>query len=206
MNNPEANDRQSKVARVIDRYGLDGLGDELAALWTGGNGERQSLRELEDLVNRRVLAAAMRQAGMDPFPGETESLYGVLNGEAGEGARVEATARLERQGVPVEQVRTDFVSHQSIHTYLTDERGVAYDPGRADDGERRRQSRETIASLRSRTAAVTQGTIETLRKADVLAVDGFEVLVDVRVACDECGRTHDAVELIERGGCSCLTD
>lgn len=202
-----AREPRSKVERVIDRYGLDGLGDELAALWTGEAGERRSLRDLEDLVNRRVLAAAMREAGVDPLPGEVDSLYGVLDGtEGSEGTRVEVTARLERQGVPVERVRRDFVSHQSIHTYLTDDRGVAYEPGTVDDAERRRQGCETVASLRNRTEAVTRGTIETLRNADALGVDGFEVLVDVRVTCDECGRAHDAVDLLERGGCPCRTD
>jgi len=197
---------RSKVARIIDKYSLEGLDDELVSLWTGQQGERYSLRDLETYVNQRVLRAAMRQAGMDPLMGEVENLYEILTGgDASEGARIEATARLDREGVDVDQVEDDFVSHQSIHTYLKRDLDASYERSESAE-ERIERGRDTILSLQNRTEAVTRGTLESLRNSDTVAIDGFEVFVDIRVACDECGRYQEIDELLERGGCECQLD
>lgn len=197
---------RSKVARVIDRYQLDGLDDELVSLWTGAGEERYSLRELETYVNQRILRSAMRDAGMDPLMGEVENLYELLTGEGTSGGvRVEAVARLEREGIDVDRVQRDFVSHQSIHTYLKKERDASYERTESDE-ERRERAVDTILSLQNRTEAVTRGTIESLVNAEALAIPGFEVFVDVRVTCEECGRYYEADELVRRGSCECQTE
>jgi hypothetical protein len=194
---------RSKVARVIEEYGLDGLDEELVRLWTADDSKRYSLRELETYVNERILRAAMRDAGMDPLMGEVENLYRLLtDDETSEGVRLEARRRLEREGVDVETVQRDFVSHQSIHTYLKEHRNATYDRTQ-NAAERVSKARETVLSLQNRTEAVTRGTIETLRNAGALDLEEFEVFVDVRVACDECGRYYEVDELLDRGGCSC---
>jgi hypothetical protein len=145
----------------------------------------------------------MRDAGMDPLMGEVENLYRLLtDDETSEGVRLEARRRLEREGVDVETVQRDFVSHQSIHTYLKEHRNATYDRTQ-NAAERVSKARETVLSLQNRTEAVTRGTIETLRNAGALDLEEFEVFVDVRVACDECGRYYEVDELLDRGGCSC---
>jgi len=196
---------RSKVARVIDKYSLEGLDDELVSLWTGQGGERYSLRDLESYVNQRILRAAMRDAGMDPLMGEVENLYRILTGgDASEGARIEAIARLDREGVDVDQVDDDFVSHQSIHTYLKQDLDASYERSESVE-ERIERGRDTILSLQNRTEAVTRGTLESLRNSDTVAIDEFDVFVDIRVACDDCGRYHEIDELLEQGGCECQT-
>ena len=40
--------RGTKVARLIEKYELSGMGAELEAAWTGESGERTSLRDLAD--------------------------------------------------------------------------------------------------------------------------------------------------------------
>lgn len=194
---------RSKVARIINEYGLEGLEDELVNLWTADDSQRYSLRELETYVNERILRTAMREAGMDPLMGEVENIYELLTGdETTEGVRLEARRRLEREGVDVDQVQRDFVSHQSIHTYLKEHHNATYDRSK-DSAERVEKAQGTILSLQNRTEAVTSGTIETLRNAGVLDLGEFDVFVDVRVACNECGRYLEANELLDRGGCEC---
>ena len=168
-----------KVGRVADLYGLSDLDRELRTRWTGDGREKHSLRELERYLNRRVLAAALRSAGVDTLQGEVENLYGLLTGDdASEGVRVEARRRLERDGVDPESVEDDFVSHQTIHTHLRECLDVDHDPGGG-------------ASL------------ERLRDGGELDMDGFDVYVDVRVACEACGRFHEIGSLFENGGCEC---
>jgi hypothetical protein len=191
-------DCNCKVGRVIDRYDVSELHEELADRW----GE-DSLRDLEQYVNQRLLRAAMQQADMEVLDGEVENFYDLLVGDdTSEGVRVEARKRLERASVDVEEVQNDFVSHQSIHTHLTECLDTDYEQNR-DDDDRIDSATNTVFALQNRTAAVTDGTLSQLRDADVLALDEFDVFVDVNVTCEECGRHHEVGTLIERGGCEC---
>lgn len=197
-----AADRQSKVGRVIAERGLDGLGVELEQRWTGEQGERQSLRSLADWFNGRVLEGAMAAAGEQVLDGEAANLYELLTDDEVSGAtRTEAERRLERAGVDVERIRRDFVSHQAIHTYLTEYRDVE---GPSRGSERSVDSAiETIQRLRNRTNAVVERTVQALRNADEVSVGDFDVLVDVRVTCNDCQRTYDVADLLRKGGCEC---
>lgn len=195
-----------KVGRVAERYGLADLDDQLVRRWRGDGTERHSLRQLETYVDRRVLRAAMRRAGADPLPGEVANVHRLLvDEEVSAGVRVETRRRLEFQGLAVDPVLDDFVSHQSIHTHLTGCLGVSHGAD-SPDGDRVERAGETVAALRSRLEAVGSGTLEKLRDGGDLDLDGFETFVDVTVVCDECGRSHGIESLLEDGGCECQRD
>ena len=178
-------DCSCKVGRVAERWG------------------EKSLRDLERYVNERLLGAAMRDAGMELLDGEVENFYDLLVGdETSEGVRVEARKRLERADVDVESVKSDFVSHQSVHTHLRDCLDTTYEDQR-DDEDRIESAEDTVFALQNRTAAVTDGTLAQLRDADAVALGEFDVFVDVNVTCRECGRNLDVATLLDRGGCEC---
>lgn len=188
-----------KVGRVQERYGLDGVDAELAARWTVPDGERASLRELADEFNRRVARAALRAAGAEPIDGEAANTYRVLDdGDVSSGVRVEARDRLARSGVDAGALESSFVSHQSLHTHFVDCLDArAPTAGRpAVDRERGR-----IDALQGRLAAVASDSLARLEAADRLALDGFDVLVDVDVHCEACGATHDVHAVLDEGGC-----
>ena len=190
----------SKVGRVIEEYGLDGQGAWLETHWTGDGVERRSLRDLADAFNRRVLSAAMQEAGMDSLETDVESAYRLLtDDDASSGARVELRNRLEWNGVDVEAVESDFVSHQAVHTYLRKVR----DAEREEPDVNREKELETIERLVGRTQVVTADSLERLAKQGELTLDGFDVLVDVRVVCDRCGSQYQVADLLSQGGCNC---
>lgn len=194
----------TKVRRVIDRYELSGLGDELAARWVGDGYDRESLRSLADRFNRRVLAAGMEAAGLTPLDGEVDNTYRLLTDDkVSAGMRTQVERRLERDGVDIEELRTDFVSHQAVHTYLTDDREI--DPPGDDESaaDRLERDRETIQRLQSRLEAVTENTLDRSAATDRLAVGEFSVLVDVQVVCSDCEKTYEIADLFEVGGCDC---
>ncbi len=192
----------TKVRRVIDDYGLDGLGDELAARWVGDGYDRESLRSLADRFNKRVLAASMETAGLSPLDGEVENTYRLLTDEeVSAGMRTQVSRRLERDGLDPDALQSDFVSHQAIHTYLTRDREI--EPPEADERDRLEADRETIQRLRSRLEAVTENTVGRLDATDRLDVGTFSVLVDLQVVCADCGTTYEIGELFEQGGCDC---
>lgn len=189
-----------KVGRTIAKYELEGVPGELAARWTGESGERESLRSLAHYFNRRVLGVALRDADVETVD-DVDRMYRVLIGEAGSaGDRTSLRNRLEREGVPVDQVESDFVSHQTIHTFLTDHLDVAY---AADDTSQLKKDVERLNRLESRLAAVTSDVVDRSRRTDRIRVGDAEVFVETRVLCADCGGSYTAQTLLDRGGCDC---
>ncbi|WP_123539351.1 rod-determining factor RdfA [Halosimplex salinum] len=205
MTNRQDEQPDNKVDRVVDKYDLGDLGRELERRWTGDGRERQSLRDLAHYFNRRVLESAMDEAGVVTLQGELENIYDLLTGDdVTEGARTQARNRLEREGIDVDDLQNDFVSHYAVHTYLRDHRDAEYEAG--DDDNQREKSVETIQRLTSRLSAVTRRNVENLRSTDRLDIGPVDVIADVQVVCQECGRQEDPLELIERGGCRCRVE
>ncbi|MFC5278380.1 rod-determining factor RdfA [Halorubrum rubrum] len=194
----------SKVERTMNEYGLEGLGEELEAAWTGEDGDRTSLRSLAEEFNRTVLGAAMREVDGSVTRSDIESAHRTLTDEEAPPAETLRTRReLERLGVDVDAVREDFVSHQTIHTYLTAER-EARPP--EEGANRLDERRETIERLAGRTEAVAESAVGALVDAGDLAERPYEVFVDVRVTCGACGTDYRAGELLRRGGCGCAAE
>ena len=191
----------SKVGRVIEDYDLNGQGEWLEAAWTGDGVESLSLRDLADEFNQCVLEAAMIEAGMDPLQKDVRNTYEILTDqETSSGDRVEVRNRLEWNGIDVDALESDFVTHQAIHTYLRKYRGV--DRTESDTDPRERE-RETIERLQGRTKAVVKNSIERLATQDELELDSFDVLVDIQVICGECGTQYQIADLLNGAGCDC---
>jgi hypothetical protein len=190
-----------KVGRTATGYGLDGLDEELAERWAG-DGESVGVRELAADVNRSVLAASMREAGLSPLEGEPENLLRLLtDGEVPESRRLETRRRLEREGVDVDAVLSDTVSHQTVYNHLRDCLGVS----KGSDGDRLERRGSTLYALRSRTETVTRETLASLRDGGELDIGEFDVIVDVRVVCESCGRSRELGALLEDRGCDCVS-
>lgn len=191
---------RNKIDRAIATYGLEGLGDELERRWLGEGGERDSTRDLADLFNRRVLEAVVDDSDVFTLSGDVEQVYERLTGDD-PGEETLVRSRLEQSGVDVEELRSAFVSHQTVYRYLTDHRG-AERPEKTPE-ERVDSATETVQRLRGRTTAVTEQTVESLRASGAVSIGEFDVLADVQVLCQDCGRSYDVVEFLERGECDC---
>ena len=198
----EASSTNTKVARVIQKYNLDGMGASLEAAWTGEAGERTSLRDLADEFNEAVLEAALREESVSSVNVDVSSTYAALRGDSDSSA-TRARRRLERKGIDVDKLTEDFVTHQAIHTYLTQEREASL-PAADDDMVDRKA--ETIEKLQGRTSAVAESAISSLANTGQLDKDNYDVLVDVRAVCPDCSSDTAVGELIRRGGCGCTTE
>lgn len=194
--------RRTKVERVIDEYGLEEWGPRLEAEWIGEETERRSLRDLAAAFNRALLRAALESAGESVTDVDVDHLYRTLtDDDVSRSDAVRKRRELERAGVDVEAVQSDFVTHQAIHTYLTSVRDATLPD--AESTDRLERKRSTIERLAGRTQVVTDATLEELVGADRLTDRDYEVFVNVRVVCQQCGTDYAAAELLERGGCDC---
>lgn len=190
--------RRPKVERIIDDYGLEGWGERLETAWTGGEA---SLRDLADRLNRELLASAMADAGINPAPGEVSGNYRALTSpEATAGERTTAEASLREMGIDVDDVRSDFVTHQAVHTYLRKYREAE---APTDHRDPERVARERLDRLASRHRAVVVDAVEGLGRSTDLDVGDVRAIVSVSVVCEDCGGQYDLGTLLDRGGCDC---
>jgi len=197
------NRRQRKVERVIEKYDLENFGGQLARRWTAPE-DSDSLRNLADLMNQEVMSAALREAKAEVFKGEVENMYTILtDDDTTEGMRVQAKNTLESKGVDVDQLLSDFVSHQAVYTYLTDIRDVSKETKSTDRVDSVIQS---IQKLRGRLVAVIERSLGSLRNTHKLRLGEFDVLVDTQVYCRDCGTQYEVIQLLKQGGCDCTTE
>lgn len=193
--------RKGKVARLLAEYECPGLGDELVAYWTAEE-NRMSLRELADYFNRQLLAARLDRQRVETLAGEVDNLYELLtDDDVTSGTRIQAENRLREYGVAVESLRSDFVTRQAMHTYLTKHRDATYEASETEDVVDRRLGE--LQRLQSRQRAVAEQTLSSLSNSDRLSIGEFQVLVSTRVQCTDCGRQFDVTDLLDRGGCDC---
>jgi hypothetical protein len=203
MTQDETSPPSNKVERVVQEYDLEGLEVELEHRWLGVDGDQASTRELAEDLNKRVLAAAVNRSEAFTLSGSVDELYRGLTGDGDEDPTL-VRSRLEQNGVDVDTVTDDFVSHQTIYRYLKQHRGVEQ-PERTPD-ERRETAIDTIQGLRGRTTAVTEQTVTDLARNDVVDVGEFSILNDIQLLCEDCGRSYDVTDLVERGGCECQNE
>lgn len=191
--------RRTKVEKCIEEYDLEGMGPQLEGAWIGEDGERTSLRNLADEFNQALLKAALRDEGISPTNFEVSGTYEALRKESGS-EKNRAERRLEREGIDSERLTDSFVSHQAVHTYLKNTRKASLPENKTD----RIQSRvEAIEKLKGRVSTVTESAIDSLASAGHLNHDDYDVLVDVRAVCPDCGSDTSIRELLRSGECEC---
>jgi hypothetical protein len=200
--NADGTDPTTKIDRVIEKYDLNGMAEQLENRWLGaGSRDQSSTRELADHFNKAVLKAVIQGGSAFTLSGDVEHVYDVLtDGEDADATLVRS--RLEQNGVDAEAVTGDFISHQTVYRYLTEHLGVER-PEKGSE-ERLDDAIETIQRLQGRTTAVTEQNIQTLKNGDIVSVGDFSVLNDIQVLCGNCGRSHDVTSFLEGGGCECV--
>jgi hypothetical protein len=132
-----------------------------------------------------------------PLEEDVENYYNVLvesNIKTSDRRQVRRT--LERDGVDLDKVQDDFVSHQTIHTYLRNHRDVSRDREKSPE-ERRQAVQQRIERLRGRTEAVVNESLEELARHDQLPIDDFDTIVDLRIMDTTTGETKDIEQLLE---------
>jgi hypothetical protein len=192
----ETNAACCKVGRAIDSYDLFEFDAELRTRRQRGG----SLRDLATFANTRILERALTTADADVV-GDPETLYHILtDDEIRQSRRTEVESKLETQGVDLDRLRRDFVSHTTMRQHLQGcldidtSRDQHVDP----DAER-----GTIEWSRARSEQVIEESLSRLHNAGDLETGPLEVTHSVRVTCDVCGESYRLHELLDTGRCAC---
>lgn len=192
-----------KIGTVTERCGIEQVSVELAALWTDDGENRYSLRELADYFNQQVLRTAMVDADMNPLKGEVENLYRLLTeDESSSGNRVEAEQQLEYEGVTVDRLRDDFVTHQTVYRHLKNCLEAEYERD-VDPNTRLERDIQQIESFQNRIRVIVEEMVRRLRNADLFPIAAPRVSVDIRIFCEECNALYSPGDLLDADGCDC---
>jgi len=197
------NTPRSKVARLIEKYNLGNIGDELERKWTR-NHDRVSLRKLADEFNKQLLRNTLDTDDSPLLEGEVDNLYRLLtDDDVTSGMRQQARNRLSQQGVNVEQLEDDFVTYQSVRTYLKKYRDVSAPKSETSPEEQRQKKLRAIQRLISRLTDITEQSLSELINAGYLTLGDFNIVVTVRVHCTDCNTQRSVSELLSEGHCDC---
>lgn len=189
---------QCKIGRNTAKYGLSNVNARLADEWQTG----RSVRRLTKEFNKDMIESALATANINRTEWSRTPVFEALHtDELSKTEEIEIRRELKRAGVDVEQLSTDLVSHQTVYRHLTKCLGVSTDD-ETTPAERREKAQNTVYALQQRTELVTESTIESLRSANVTDLGDTEVLVDIQVVCNNCGRSMD-FETAIRHGCHC---
>jgi DNA-binding transcriptional ArsR family regulator len=153
-----------KIDRMAADYDLSKEAERLGEYWTRDD-ERYSLRELAVHFNHQLLRAAMERARLNPLDGEVENTYRLLtDDDVSQGMRTQARNRLQKQGVNVDQLQSDFVSYGTVRRHLKRCLGAERESS-STDATSADTSAQRIAALQNRTVAVTENTLSQLSSA-----------------------------------------
>lgn len=192
----------NKVAKLIEQYALTGLGSELKAYWTGEGVERMSLRDLAAYFNKKLLETRMDEAGMSIVDNDVDTVYRNLTSESvSAGVRTDTENRLSENGIDPEQLDREFVSYQTLRTYLREYQNAEYDE--ISDEEKIEKDMRVIDRLMTRSQSVATDRIEKLISTGRISSSEFEVFIDMNVLCEDCGTQYSVDDYLQRGGCDC---
>lgn len=195
-------DCKYKVGRVMSEYDLADLHERLPDLWLGKSGEEVSLRDLAERINVAIIRQALDRAGEDPLEGEAENVYRLLHDDdVSSGVRIQQRNRLERAGIDVEKLEDDFVTHQAVHTYLTD--GLDISKSSVDDTDLIEKHETRVQRLRNRLNAVMEQSLADLQNTGELSFGQIDTTVNLQVYCQDCETQYEFSELLQEGGCAC---
>jgi hypothetical protein len=189
-----------KVGRILGKYDLEGIEDELVSDWKDGDG----FRKLAVALNIAVTRKAIERARDDyTLPDEPEYYYDKLTSEEmSETEKRDVAARLSSYGVDVDELESDFVSYQSIRRHLY--RCLDLDPDEKANASRSIEAEQKqLVSLTEYAENVTLDTLERLQARGDVELQTPDVAVSIRVRCRDCGASVPANDLESMRQCDC---
>lgn len=186
-----------KLGRVASKYELSGIHAEIKERRIQ---EGMSLRELARFFNRRVLDATVGETGADVI-GDPESIYRVLTDEdVPRERRAAVRDQLEFNGVDLDELEKDFVSHELVRQHLRDCLGVKTD---RTGVESITEASDLIDAIQEREHTILERTLERLQRKNVLSLGEFDMTYTTRITCTECGQSYTIDALLDNEGCEC---
>lgn len=181
-----------KLCRIIAEREMGDYEQRLVDHWYGETGQRKGYRKLAEWFNVTLLRREMDKAGLSTLGDEAESKYKRL--QRGDAVAEEVRQILRRNGLPVERIKSDFVSYGVVRTHLTECLDEEYQHERTDwerDAIERAKSHATTKITEAVQAAVSNGKLN--------AVGDVSVDMSVDLECEETHVSVPVDQALRRG-------
>lgn len=187
-----------KVCRVLGERGIEHYDDRILSQWQGEGSQRKGYRQLADWLNVTLLRREMDEVGLTTLGDEAESKYERLQSDEASASEVESM--LEREGIDVDRLRSDFVSYGVVRTHITECLGAEYEKTGASDWEE-----ESIDIARDRASEkIREAVVSLVNKDEIEASGDLAVHLSVELECESCQARVPLRRAIRRGRvCQC---
>ena len=139
---------------------------------------------------------------MSVIDNDVDTIYRNLTSDSvSAGVRTDTETKLSEHGIDPEQLKREFVSYQTLRTYLKEYQDAEYDE--ISDEEKIDKDMQMIDRLVTRSQSVATDRIEKLISTDRISASNLEVFVDMNVLCTDCGTQYSIDEYLEARGCDC---
>ena len=189
-----------KVCRVLSERDFEHYDERLLSEWRGDTDQRKGYRQLAEWLNVTLLRREMDKVGLSTLGNEARSKYDRLQSDDTQASEV--AHMLSREGIDVDQLRSDFVSYGVIRTHITECLGAEYEPEESGEWER-----DSIEIAREHAEEKIGEAVQSLvHKGKFDAGGEMSAHVAVELECDEC-HTRVPLERVQRRGylCTCTT-
>lgn len=187
-----------KVCRVLDERDLDDYDERMLSAWREGP-DRKGYRELARWLNVTLLRREMDEVGLSTLGGEADSKYERLQKDDARAA--EMANVLEREGVDIAGLESDFVSYGVVRTHLRDCLDAEYEPGESTDWEG-----DAIDIARERATEKINEAVRSMVNKDTLETNDVAVHLTVELECESCQTRVPLHRALRRGNvCNCST-
>jgi len=186
-----------KVCSVLSKYDVEHYDDRLVDQWTAPKPERKGYRQLARWLNTNLLRREMDRGGLLTLADEVESKYERLQGDTA--TADELREHLLREGVPINELMSNFVSYGVVRTHLQECLDIERE-AEASDWEA-----EAIRITRNHAKGKIVEAARSLRnKGEIQATEDMTVHVTAEIECESC-HTRVPVERAMRRGyvCTC---
>lgn len=194
----EKSSTKMKLIRVIDKYNLEGLGDELVEQWTATGPHRKSCRELADFFNTRVLDAALREEGIIWDKSLVEDCAVIIADKD----RSLTGFDIQNRGVDTDDVEDDMLTYQTVHNYLTNIRGI--DLNKDPNGIRDRIN--NLQQMQSKMETVASNTASRSINRDQIDGPVPSIEITAEYICQACGGRTKVTQYLQNRGCPVCDD
>jgi hypothetical protein len=204
----------NKVQRIIEKYDLEHLGDEMVNRWTDP-GNPASLHQLERYMNQQIVQSIIKKQtnGMIPQEYPPEQIAYLLQAEGSSASRFEDVSQIEiteikswfeKNNINTDELTKDLVTYNTIYQYLKNIKGVSASDSQRETQtpeERQQKVENRLSNLHQRTEAVIKQGFESLVNTKVIP-KSYEIHLQFRVECTACDRRQSLLKYIRNQGCS----
>lgn len=200
-----------KIGRAMRKYDLDRLNTDIVEY---RDTENKSLRDLEKYINKRILRKKIENTPNVDMDTDTQIFGAISDGDAinhiyevlhddstppDHRARVEK--QLEQVGVDVEAIRSDWITHTTVSSHLSDCLDIDTNRSKPISQD---QARKTIEWAKTKCKRIISRTVTRLQANNKITIANPDVSISVHITCTDCHQTFSPEELMQSGTCKCI--